>query len=71
MKHKTARLTLRTTEEAKDILSALAEHHGVSRTSVVEIALREKASRDGVRSVSDDPDVDDRQLSILNLPNGT
>jgi len=40
--------TIRLTAVANDLLSALAEKHGVSQTAILEMAIREKAERDGV-----------------------
>jgi hypothetical protein len=35
--------------EARRLMAELAEKNGVSQTGVVEIAIREKAERDGVK----------------------
>jgi hypothetical protein len=38
--------TMRLTPEAKRLLGLLAQHTGLSQTGIVELAIREKASRD-------------------------
>ena len=42
--------SVRLTEEAKRLLAALAKKLGVSQAAVLEIAVREKARREGVKS---------------------
>lgn len=41
--------TFRLSEKGKTLLSLLAEKHGVNQTSIIEMAVREKAERDGVQ----------------------
>ena len=41
--------SLRLSPEAKRLLAALAERLGVSQSAVIELAIREKADREGVR----------------------
>lgn len=36
-------------DEAKRLIELLAKKHGVSKSDVLELALREKADRDGVK----------------------
>lgn len=38
-------VSFRLTEVAKQILAALARHLGISKTAVIELAIREKANR--------------------------
>lgn len=40
--------TVRLTEEARSLIEALSEEHGLSHTAILEIAVREKAKRDKV-----------------------
>ncbi len=37
------------TAEARRLLTALKAKHGIGATSVVELAIREKAERDGIK----------------------
>lgn len=43
--------TIRFTERADRLLDALADKIGVSRSAVIEMAIREKADREGVSIV--------------------
>ena len=40
--------SLRLTQHADDLLTKLAEKHGVSKASIIEMAIRAKAERDGI-----------------------
>lgn len=42
--------THRLTEEARLLLQALARKSGVSQTAIMEMAIREKAKREGVKA---------------------
>mgnify|MGYP001611351405 FL=1 len=46
---KTPALSLRLSPEAKRLLQLLAKKSGLSMTGVIELAIREKAKRDGVK----------------------
>lgn len=48
MPSKTPPSGFRLSEEARRLLAALAERMGVSKTAVMEIAIREKAKREKV-----------------------
>jgi len=48
-KTKNALLTFRTTDECKRLVDALSQNGGVSQASVVERAVRELATREGLR----------------------
>jgi predicted transcriptional regulator len=41
--------SVRLSEEAQQLLEALAEKYQISKTAVLELAIREKAKRDGVK----------------------
>lgn len=41
--------SIRLTAVANDLLIALAEKHGVSQNAILEMAIREKAERDGIQ----------------------
>jgi len=41
--------TIRFTPRARELLVKLAESLGVSRTSVIEMAIREKAKKEGIQ----------------------
>ena len=36
-------------EQAKHLLVKLAEHYGVSQSAMLELIIREKAKRDGIK----------------------
>jgi hypothetical protein len=38
----------RLSPQGRDLLAALSDKHGVNQTAVMEMAIREKAERDGV-----------------------
>lgn len=42
--------SLRVTQHARDLLVLLAEKHGISQAAIIELAIREKAERDGIKS---------------------
>jgi predicted transcriptional regulator len=44
-----AQTTVRLTQHADDLLTKLAEKHGVSKTAIIEMAIREKAEREKVK----------------------
>ena len=41
--------SVRLTDHADELLAKLAEKHGVSKAAIIEMAIREKAERDGVK----------------------
>lgn len=42
-------------EKARQLLAGLAEHYGISQTAVLEVVIRERAERQGVRLPDDGP----------------
>jgi hypothetical protein len=47
--------TYRLSEEARTLLGRLAEHHGVTQTAVLEMAIRQLARRDLPDSAPETP----------------
>ena len=40
--------SIRFTVKGESLIRALAQHHGVSMSAILELAIREKAERDGI-----------------------
>jgi len=53
MNKRTTPTAFRLSEKGRALLLALAEKHGVNQTSVIEMAIREKADRDNVQASTD------------------
>jgi len=43
-------ISFRLSEEAQRLLEAMAEKSAISKTAVLELAIREKARRDGIEA---------------------
>lgn len=52
-------MAFRLTEEAHRLVETMAEENGLSKTSIVEIAIREKAKRDKIKVKQGKEHVDD------------
>ncbi len=52
-------MAFRLTEEAQRLVETMAEENGLSKTSIVEMAIREKAKRDRVKVKQGKERVDD------------
>lgn len=44
--------SIQLTREAKELLARLAKHFGVSQSAILELAIREKATRSGISSLA-------------------
>lgn len=47
--------SIQLTREAKELLARLAKHFGVSQSAILELAIREKAARSDMSSLTPQP----------------